>query len=95
MASLGLTHSQVWKKSEAIVPVKWFDKGASAGMPVRISVTEDGCEVLSSDFEPLGEADVNLPKSLQGILQGMVSDDEKMIGFSYVGPEEPLQIEHD
>ena len=92
VAGLGPARARAWRKSEADVPVEWFEEGTDcAGMPVRIRVDGGDCEVLSSDFEPLGRADLTLPESLDGVVRGTVSDDGLAIQLSYVGPEEPFQ----
>ena len=89
IAGLGSARARAWRKSEARVPVEWFEGGLDcAGMPVRLSATGGECEVLSSDFEALGTANVKLPASLDGVLRGTVSDDGATIQLSYVGPEE-------
>ena len=91
VGGLGPGRAESWRKTEARVGVEWFEAGVDrAGLPVRLSPSDGKCKVCSASFDTLGEADVNLPASLQGVLRATVSDNGAALEVSYIGPEQPF-----
>lgn len=88
VGDVGQGQAGSWRNSEARVGVEWFGAGvARAGLPVRLSPADGSCKVSSASFDTLGEADISLPASLQGVLRTTVSDDGAALEVSYIGPE--------
>ena len=93
VAGLGPARARAWKKSETSVPVDWSDSDSGrAGIPVRMLASGKRCEVLSSDFKPLGEVAMSLTEDLRGVLHASASDDGSMIELKYLGPDEPFSV---
>lgn len=91
---LGAARTGRWRKSSIEVPVHWFDsKFNRAGLPVRLSQVDGRTAVFSDSFEALGEADVILPDSLEGVLRATVVDEGTEISLSYIGPERPFDAD--
>ncbi|MDE2851875.1 MAG: DEAD/DEAH box helicase [Acidobacteriota bacterium] len=90
-AGLARARRRTWRRSETNVQVDWFDPDSrQATLPVRLTPTTQTCEVRSPSFRLLGEADLNLPESLEGVLHGTISKDGAAVELRYLGPERPF-----
>lgn len=84
--------AESWRKTEARIGVEWFDARVDrAGLPVRLSLADGIWKVRSKSFHTLGEAEVNLPVSPQGVFRATVSADGAALDVSYIGPDDPFR----
>lgn len=79
-----------WEVAKKSVPVEWVDESPKlTGMAVRVYPKKVGCDILSSSFDLLGKADVDLSWAEPGSLHATVFDDPAMIEVNYAGPKMP------